>query len=311
MKKLTTEEFIKKAKSIHKDKYDYINVNYINSKTKVEIKCNIHGIFKQKPNNHLNNHGCPKCKVVNFIKNRSSTTDKFIELSKNKHNDLYNYSKSIYTTNQKKVIIICKLHGEFLQSAINHIKGHGCPKCHNVGKLTIENFIEKATLLHRNYYNYSNVNLINSKTKIKILCPKHGEFLQSPNNHLNGQGCPKCKGKISKMEINFLNYMNIPNDEFHRQVNILNKKVDGIVGKTIFEFLGDYWHGNPNKYQGLKINETCKKSFNGLYNETIFRFNKLKNLGYNIKYVWESEWKSFLSGKIKDIPLKTFDGNTI
>jgi hypothetical protein len=63
-------------------------------------------------------------------------------------------------------------------------------------KLNTLSFIEKANIKHNNYYNYSLVNYNNAVSKVIIICPKHGEFLQQPNNHLFGQGCIKCMGTL-------------------------------------------------------------------------------------------------------------------
>ena len=85
-KKYTTEEFIKKAKSIHGDEYDYSLVEYTNSYSKVNIICLKHGKFEQTPNNHLNGNGCPNC-----IKNKKTNTIDFIEKSKIIHGNKYDY----------------------------------------------------------------------------------------------------------------------------------------------------------------------------------------------------------------------------
>lgn len=84
-----------------------------------------------------------------------------------------------------------------MQSAHNHLNGSNCPKCatissHKLFTLTTDQFIYKANLVHNNAYDYSLVNYINNYTKVKIICPKHGLFYQTPNNHLAGDGCPKC-----------------------------------------------------------------------------------------------------------------------
>ncbi len=63
-------------------------------------------------------------------------------------------------------------------------------------KLTQEEFVQKANQTHNNKYDYSLVNYINSRTKVKIICPKHGIFEQTPDVHMRGQGCPKCKYEV-------------------------------------------------------------------------------------------------------------------
>ena len=117
--------------------------------------------------------------------------------------DKYDYSKVKYEKLNKDVCIICPEHGEFWQTPNAHLRG-GCPKCsfNKMGKnktLTIEQFIEKARKVHGNKYDYSKVEYKGNRYKVCIICPEHGEFWQTPNNHLNGNGCKKCNiEKISK-----------------------------------------------------------------------------------------------------------------
>jgi very-short-patch-repair endonuclease len=193
MKKLEKEEFIKKAKEIHGNKYDYSKVNYMNNKKKVIIKCSIHGDFNKSPNMHLNNQGCPICGKISKSKNKTLTTKKFIEKAKEIHGDKYDYSLVKYKSYEEEVIIKCSLHGEFKQKPHSHILGSGCKKCGNVNSKTVNEIIKLSKLKHGDKYDYSKVEYVNAKTKIKIICPKHGEFEQLHNNHILGQGCPICK----------------------------------------------------------------------------------------------------------------------
>ena len=121
--KLTTDEFIKKAREIHGDKYDYSKVEYKNYDTKVCIICPKHGEFWQIPRYHLNGKGCPKC-----AGNIRLTTEEFIRRAKEVHGDKYDYSKVEYVNSQTKVCIICPEHGEFWTFPNNHLKCE-CPKC--------------------------------------------------------------------------------------------------------------------------------------------------------------------------------------
>lgn len=130
MAKLTTEQWIKKARTIHKDKYDYSKVRYINSQTKVCIICPKHGEFWQIPNNHTRGAGCPKCKYEYVANLQRGTKENFIEKANKVHNNFYNYDKVLYGKNNKeKVIITCPKHGDFEQSPHDHLR-FGCPKCH-------------------------------------------------------------------------------------------------------------------------------------------------------------------------------------
>ena len=124
-KRLTTEEFISKAREVHGDRYDYSKVEYKNAKTKVKIICPIHGVFEQSPDAHLHGQGCQDCGYDSNKLNQES----FIEKAKEKHNDFYDYSKVDFKDKNDKVCIICPRHGEFWQTPYIHLKKHGCTKC--------------------------------------------------------------------------------------------------------------------------------------------------------------------------------------
>lgn len=194
-------EFIWKAIQKHGYKYDYRKVTYINNRTKVCIICHKHGEFWQTPDNHLNKkYGCPKCSVDKNKNKLTTPLNSFVERAKEVHGNKYDYSKVEYKNNRTKVCIVCPEHGEFWQIPDNHLKGHGCGKCALNGiLLTVEEFIEKAKKIHGEKYDYSKVKYVNSKTKVCIICSKHGEFWQTPTNHLSGHNCPICKE--SKLEI--------------------------------------------------------------------------------------------------------------
>ena len=121
MRKLTTEEFIIRAKSVHDCRYDYSKVNYVNARNKICIICPTHGEFWQYPHDHLKGQGCSKCSCVNrSVKFRYNTID-FIFHAKETHGDKYDYSKVEYVNSRTKVCIICPIHGEFWQSPAHHI----------------------------------------------------------------------------------------------------------------------------------------------------------------------------------------------
>ena len=203
-KKNTREDFIKKAREVHDDKYDYSKVEYVNNKTKVCIVCPKHDEFWQLAKAHLQGHGCPKCKGDKVRERCVSTKEEFIKKACEKHGDKYDYSKVDYVNKRTKVCIICHEHGEFWQEANGHLQGMGCPKCGNENKgrycrSSKEEFIKKARKVHGNKYDYTKVEYVNNYTKVCIICSKHvhGKFWQRPNHHLKGNGCPKCSGKYS------------------------------------------------------------------------------------------------------------------
>ena len=200
MRKLTSEEFISKAKEIHGDKYDYSKVKYVNNLIKVKIICPKHGEFLISPNNHLNGCGCKLCSQEERRKMSLMTNDEFVKKATKLHDNFYDYSKVEYQGSKKKVAIICPIHGEFLMRPNNHLIGQGCPKCANENRrktlaLTKEEFIEKAKKVHGDLYDYSKVDYINNNAPIMIICKKHGKFEQLPYHHLMGNGCPICKAE--------------------------------------------------------------------------------------------------------------------
>ncbi len=206
MKKKSTEQFIKEAKEVYGEKYDYSLVEYISYHSKVKIICPEHGEFEITPADLLANHGCKKCGYVKNTKKRTPSTEEFVAKAKNIHGDRYDYSSSDYVNSYTKVKIICLKHGDFWQSPNSHLKGRGCPVCglsENKTKRTksTEQFVKEAKEIHGDRYDYSLANYKNSKSKVKIICPEHGEFEQTPNLHLRGRGCPNCFVKSKGEEL--------------------------------------------------------------------------------------------------------------
>jgi len=192
-KKVTTEDFIRRAKEIHGNKYDYSKVKYVSAKDKICIICPEHGEFMQTPNSHLNGNGCGECaRKTLWDKRGRKTTEQFIEDAKRVHGDKYDYSKVEYKGSEVEVTIICPKHGEFKQTPYVHLKGHNCPTCARRPHITTEDFIRRAKEVHGDKYDYSKVNYVNGKTKVTIICHKHGEFDQVAGGHLHGKGCSKC-----------------------------------------------------------------------------------------------------------------------
>ena len=194
---MNTEEFINKANKVHNGKYDYSKVEYVNAKTKVCIICPEHGEFWQTPNNHLSGKGCALCANENKLHLYNKSNDKFISEAQMIHYDKYDYSKVEYVNAKTKVCIICPEHGEFWQTPHNHLQGQGCPKCSPTLKLNKDVFIENSNKKHNGKYDYSKVKYINNRTKVCIICPEHGEFWQTPSNHMYGYGCAKCANSLN------------------------------------------------------------------------------------------------------------------
>ena len=199
--KLTTQDFIKRAREKHGDKYDYSKTKYNNQKSSVKIICPRHGGFEQLPDVHIKGTGCPKCGRELSDSKRFSNTEEFIIKSRKIHGDEYDYGQTKYETVRQPVTISCTIHGNFQQTPVSHLNGAGCPECaiqkiKDSQRFTTNDFIRMSKDIHGDYYDYSNVDYVNTETKVPIVCPVHGVFLMTPKHHINReQGCPEC-GKI-------------------------------------------------------------------------------------------------------------------
>lgn len=235
MIKKTTEQFIKDAILVHGDKFDYSLSKYCNAKTKIKIICPNKHIFEQIPNDHLNGHGCKKCSGWGEMKNNNET---FLKRIEEIHGKDIICEETFYKNHNEKVTLHCPKHG-FFEKAPKEllIKKQGCIKCgyeksSSKNKMSLEVFIKKSNQIHDNKYNYSLVNYKNANTKVEIICPKHGIFLQCPKDHINQlQGCPLCA--VSKGEKEILKYLKENNIKYipqHAFDNCVNEQ----TGRKLF-----------------------------------------------------------------------------
>lgn len=228
---LTTDKFINRCNDIHDNRYDYSLVDYNIGTDKIIIICKKHGEFLQTAKEHLKGSGCKKCYLNKISENKQS----FIKKSILVHGYKYDYTDVEYITSNTKVNIRCDAHGHFMQTPGNHKAGHGCPSCVGLNRRSNIDFIKESILKHGDRYDYTNTNYINTKTKVNIICKKHGEFLQSPRLHLEGKGCPTCK--CSKGEIKIINYLEnnkvyfIKQKKFNDCKNINNLRFDFYLPK--------------------------------------------------------------------------------
>ena len=119
-------------------------------------------------------------------------TQEFIKRAKAAHGRLYDYSKTVYTKSINKVCIVCREHGDFWQTAANHLRGDKCPMCCTAHRLDTNSFIKLARKKHGFRYLYSEVVYKAGHSKVDIICRKHGVFKQTPAFHLLGNNCPTC-----------------------------------------------------------------------------------------------------------------------
>lgn len=191
MEKLTYDIVLQRFHEIHSGWYDYSKVCYVNSTTKVIIICNKHGEFLQTPESHYRGSNCPQCANDNKNHLQTKTNEKFIEQSKLVHGGYFDYSHVHYVNGTTKVKLICEKGHVILQTPDSHLKS-GCYKCAGNYRSNTKEFIEKAKNIHGDFFNYEQVEYVTCMKPVKIVCPKHGVFTQTPNSHLSGKSCNTC-----------------------------------------------------------------------------------------------------------------------
>lgn len=263
------ESFIEKAIKVHGDKYDYSKVDYKNAKTSITIICKEHGEFEQKPYHHTQGSGCQECGRERSEKAKLKTNQEYIKDLKELYGDIYDYSKVNFTGHKSKVTVTCKKHGDFTKPA-NYlfIQKQGCPTCSDEKiRSNTEEFIEKSNKVHGKIYDYSKVEYKSVKTHVTIICPKHGEFQQVPNGHLNGNGCTYCTHTVSKAEIEITEFLKQYTEVEQSNRQILKGKEFDIYlpnEKVAIEYNGLYWHSDLFKDRNYHLSKTKESELKGI-----------------------------------------------
>jgi hypothetical protein len=252
MGKISNEDFIKRAREKHGDKYDYSLSEYKGIFKKIKIICPIHNEFEQTAKSHLDGKGCKYCGGT-----YNKTVEEIITISSLKHNNKYDYSLVDYLNSELYISIICPEHGLFKQKTYKHMYGQGCPKCVNYVKpFTNEEFFNKLKNIHGERYDYSLVKFKSTKHKIDIICREHGLFKQKVSKHIDGQGCPRCNDSKGETEIS--KYL------LDNKFNFISqKRFDGCRNKIPLRF--DFYLPDKNiciEYNGIQHYEPIE-FFNG------------------------------------------------
>ena len=212
------------------------------------------------------------------------TNKQFKKKANQIHGNKYCYPDN-YKNSRTKIRIICPIHGEFWQTPASHLFGIGCPDCgylylSNLNKSTLEDFITKAILLHGYKFDYSEGTYTNNWTKIKIICLKHGEFYQTPSDHLTGYGCPKCKASkgettimriLEKHDIKYIHQYKLPhyNYEYDFYLPDCNLLIEFHGGQHFFPV---DWFGGIDTFNYIRKNDVFKKALAREYKIPIIYF---------------------------------------
>ena len=286
--KMSIEYFMNKAFKLFGDKFDYSRVHetYDCIRSKLNIKCNTHNIwFYQNADSHLRDYcGCSECAEL-F---RLSNVDKHIEERSSNNIPWFMYQspdgslraiKGVWGNNKYPNIENHKKYVEYL----GKIKGYtNLEDWYNIG---LYDFYENyGTQLVDRYYDWSYFKLLKmvypdynwDKSKFKKIGYSHGqiEWLEFM--------------KVSTPDIRH----KLNNDDGEYRILETRYKADGFSCEEncIYEYDGDYYHGNPGIYNPDEINLVCKKTFGELYKNTQIKRKICEEAGYNYYYIWESEW---------------------
>lgn len=289
-------ELILEFRAIHGDEFIYEKIEYKGTHVPIIVICKIHGEFSITPKAHLQRkQKCPHCSII------VRTFDAFVKKSNEKHDkDHYSYHLVKWINVNEPVEILCnRCQWAFWQRPSEHMRSKGCRKCSGCYTPTHEEFIAEAHQRFDNRYEYPE-EYVECDAKIKIVCPDHGEFFQTPYEHLRSKGCGLCsKANISIGEKEWLDHLGIPNNKESRQVHYKiggHKFVfDGFdrENKTVYEYYGDYWHGNINlpKFSREKQHPISKRTYGELYDKTMSRKKIVEDAGFKVIFIWESDWK--------------------
>lgn len=212
-RKITTEIFIREAREIHGDRYDYSLAEYVASKAEVTIICLVHGAFRQLPGNHLRGRGCKACSMGALGASLRLSQEAFIERAASRWGGTLDFSKSVYETNETPVTVTCPAHGDFSirpRVLLAEITKKACHKCAKEEQArsssktktkAFGDFVLEARKIFGGLYEYSEEGYKNCASPIIVTCPVHGPFKTTPNNHLIGHGCKKCATDKSKLPL--------------------------------------------------------------------------------------------------------------
>jgi hypothetical protein len=196
--KKTQKQFITELNNIFGNLYNYDNIVYTNNKQYITLTCIVHGDFSRRADTLLNGNGCQKYFYIMLANKLAKSSDKFIEELTSRYGDKYDYSLVEYKNVYSPVTIKCPSHELIRSSPKTLLQNSACSKC--TFRYTTE-FCKISDNVNNGEYDYSLVEYISCIKKVKIICSKHGEFMQHVGAHMNGVGCPICKTSKGEREV--------------------------------------------------------------------------------------------------------------
>ncbi len=248
---MTYADFSARMQVLHSTLHVAPPTEWIGTKTEVSATCEVHGSFTTKAAYLLGGRGCPACGAEKRASATRMTTEDFIARAIHTHKGAYTYNNTTYVSHHAKVAVTCAVHGDFYTTPASHLHGEtGCPVCANTQTKTREAFLQDLFKVHGDLYDATEVVYKNAKTKIKLICTKHGPFDTTPDAVLSqAAGCPHCVHRISKAEVAIKMVLE-PHCTVETQARINGMSVDIYLPehKLAIEFNGELFHADTNPY---------------------------------------------------------------
>lgn len=301
----TIQEVVSKFPEEVRNRYDFSKAQYTGALQPITgIICSKHGEFQQYAGQlRKDGAGCPSCGEEKRVASRRMGFGEFVQRAMDVHGGRYSYLKTKYDNANTHVLVTCALHGDFSITPAKHIHaGQGCPQC---GATTrgrrkdtkasnrrsaatraaryAASFIDRATEVHQDTYDYSKVEYVRAQTKVEIICRSHGAFWQTPEHHINrGYGCPACAPQKSKAEDQIARWLSIFTKVEQRDRTLIAPRELDIYmpdKRLAVEYCGMYWHSQFNAQD-----ETKNK------NRHFTKHQQAKSAGVRLITIYETEW---------------------
>lgn len=289
-KALNPEIYYRQIEQKYKGNILPLKDTFISPSQKMKFECKYHGII-EKQLTQMIHYGCRYCRIDASSSVYKKDNSIFIQEANKVHNYTYDYNKTNYKGCYDKVVITCRIHGDFLQMPSSHLQGIGCRICGtdvaaDKHKKDTHDFIIKASKYWGSTYDYSNSVYNGATSPITIICKKHGEFKTTPANHYIGTGCPTCS--MSKLEYRVKCFLEKEGISFISQYRIYNCRdkrplpFDFAIFNSSNKLLGlvecqGEQHYNEMGFHSLKNKDESLSSFQYIINHDKIKYNYCLN----------------------------------
>lgn len=283
--------------------YIWLSGEYRNNKSLLQLKCPAGHMIKLRWNDFQQGHRCAGCAGLGRV-----DVPEFVETVGKLGYIVVDMSG--FRNNKSPMLLECPQGHSWRTSTSVFCKGHRCPVCAG-NTVSEKNRLPRVFPSLVEEWDYEKNEPLTpdevafgSIIKVWWKCSRCShQWKVSPNSRTSGShGCPRCsKGRVSKVSQEWLDFLEIPIETRETSIRVGTKKlwVDAYVPETntVYEFLGDMWHGNPLVF-GEGLNPFNKKPYKQLYETTLQRLADIQQSGYSLTYIWETDWRKQLAERL-------------